>query len=80
MTLRFGIPTLLIIAPLVYTNPFAILYLLAAVGVGALYPVREKIYNFLKLSKLRNKYIDIDSIRMMEFIAGVSMLGGLSLL
>lgn len=82
MVSRFGIPSVVLTLPLIllgYVGPVAgIVYILLSVGAGYLYPHRERVFQFLRLNKI--KYSWMDSARLAEFVAGVTVFGGLSIL
>jgi len=81
MVPRFGLPALAGVLPLLYFSVgwSCLLYPLAAAGIGAFYPIREKA--FLALFGRERQWfgVQIDSSRGAEFLAGAVILGSMSL-
>lgn len=89
MTLRFGLPSLLLVSPALILQGLSIefvLYPLCTAIVGSIYPYRQWLFDYLKFREqvvqipLTQVKLDWDSARMMEFLVGCIVLGGLSLL
>lgn len=94
MALRFGLPSLVLILPLAYIEAVpvlsACLYLALSVAAGLFYPHRQRVFDALGLARfgpdsqssgfLRVRWSWVDSSRLAEFVAGVCILGGLSVL
>jgi hypothetical protein len=80
MTLRFGLPALTSVLPMIYLHETLspLLYPLLAVLVGLFYPYRQSAFEGLRLDRL--SYSWLDSSRLAEFVAGACILGGLSIL
>jgi len=87
MTLRFGLPSIVLVSPILYLdhNISVLLYPLASLIVGSIYPYRQWLFDYLKFREqvvqipLTQVKLDWDSARMMEFLVGCIVLGGLSL-
>ena len=87
MTLRFGLPSIVLVSPILYLNQniSVLLYPLASLIVGSIYPYRQWLFDYLKFREqvvqipLTQVKLDWDSARMMEFLVGCIVLGGLSL-
>lgn len=87
MTLRFGLPSIVLVSPILYLNQniLVLLYPLASLIVGSIYPYRQWLFDYLKFREqvvqipLTQVKLDWDSARMMEFLVGCIVLGGLSL-
>jgi hypothetical protein len=54
------------------------IYVVLSLLAGYLYPHREKVFQLLRLNKIN--YSWVDSARLAEFVAGVAVFGGLSIL
>lgn len=80
MAVRFGLPSLVLVAPLLLLHHYhtSALYLLISLSAGLFYPHRQRAFEFLRLDRLN--YSWIDSARLAEFVAGACILGGLGLL
>ena len=80
MALRFGLPAVILVAPLVYLGmtdmSHAGSYFAMSLVAGLIYPVRA-LFDHLIPSWSRPF---VDSARVMEFIAGACIFGGLSIL
>lgn len=84
MVARFGLPSLVLVLPMIYlhTSPSLLLYPLLSVLAGLFYPHRQKVFEWLRLDRLSLHYTLswLDSSRLAELIAGACILGGLSIL
>jgi hypothetical protein len=79
---RFGLPALVLTVPLLYLGYISMasagIYVVLSLLAGYLYPHREKVFQLLRLNKIN--YSWVDSARLAEFVAGVAVFGGLSIL
>jgi len=83
MVIRLGIPALILVAPLLYvestTVDNALMYVLLCVFVGLAYPHRA-VFEKIPGMPFKIKSFTVDSARIMEFISGALILGGVALL
>jgi len=79
---RFSLPALVLTVPLLYLGYISMasagIYVVLSLLAGYLYPHREKVFQLLRLNKIN--YSWVDSARLAEFVAGVAVFGGLSIL
>jgi len=85
MALRFGLPALVCVLPLIPLGLYShglVLYVMLSLLAGLFYPHRQRVFELLHLDSLALRFnlSWLDSSRLAESVAGACILGGLSIL
>ena len=84
--LRFGLPSIALILPLLFQNPspLLLLYPLCVASIAACYPMRQRAFELLRFRERTFNTpfgsVDWDSARLAELALGAAVLGGLAIL